>query len=118
MLLANEATSMLHGKEAANKAERTAKNTFEEGSVGEDLPSMKIKKEELLKGINIVDLVVNSKLLSSKSEVRRTIKNKGIKINNQPVENDQLNVSINNFDNKKFLKLSHGKKNHIILKII
>ena len=118
ILLANEATSMLHGKEAAKKAEQTAKNTFEKGSIGEDLPSVKIKKEELLKGINIVDLVVNSKLLPSKSEVRRAIKNKGIKINNQPVENDQFNVSLVSFSNKDTLKLSHGKKNHLILKII
>ena len=118
ILLANEATSMLHGKESANKAEHTAKNTFEKGAIGEDLPSIKIKKNELLNGINIVNLVINSKLLSSKSEVRRTIKNKGIKINNQTVESDQLNISLNNFNNQNFLKLSHGKKNHVILKLI
>ena len=118
ILLANETTSMLHGNEAAKKAESTAKKTFEKGSIGDDLPSIKIKKNELLNGVNIVDLVINSKLLSSKSEVRRTIKNKGIKINNIPVENDQFNVSLNDFNNEKFLKLSHGKKNHIIIKII
>ena len=69
-------------------------------------------------GINIVDLVINSKLLNSKSEVRRTIKNKGIKINNQPIENDQLIVSLRNFNNENFLKLSHGKKNHVILRLV
>jgi tyrosyl-tRNA synthetase len=46
------------------------------------------------------------------------IKNKGIKINNETVENDKLNVSLNNFNQKNFLKLSHGKKNHVILKIV
>jgi len=56
--------------------------------------------------------------LSSKSEVRRAIKNKGIKINNRPVENEQLNISLKDFENENFLKLSHGKKNHVILKII
>ena len=118
ILLANEATTMLHGKEAASKAEKTAKNTFEKGAIGDDLPFLKIKKEELENGINIIDIVVNSKLLSSKSEVRRAIKNKGIKINNQTVENEQLNISLKDFENENFLKLSHGKKNHVILKII
>ena len=118
IILANEATAMLHGKTAAQKAEQTAKNTFEKKSIGEDLPSVKIKKEEIINGINIIDLVISSNLLSSKSEVRRMIKNKGIKINNEPVENEKYKVSLSNFNQKNFLKLSHGKKNHVIFKII
>jgi len=118
ILLASEATAMLHGKTAAQSAEQTAKNTFEKKSIGEDLPSVKIKKEEIINGINIIDLVITSNLLSSKSEVRRMIKNKGIKINNEPVENEKYMVSLNNFNQKNFLKLSHGKKNHVIFKII
>ena len=118
ILLASEATAMLHGKTAAQRAEQTAKNTFEKKSIGEDLPSVKIKKEEIINGINIIDLVIASNLLSSKSEVRRMIKNKGIKINNEPVENEKYRVSLNNFNQKNFLKLSHGKKNHVIFKII
>ena len=118
IILANEATAMLHGKTAAQRAEQTAKNTFEKKSIGEDLPSVKIKKEEIINGINIIDLVISSNLLSSKSEVRRMIKNKGIKINNEPVENEKYKVSLNNFNQKNFLKLSHGKKNHVIFKII
>ena len=117
ILLANDATSMLHGKAAAIKAEQTAKNTFEKGSVGEDLPSVNIKKDDISDGINIVDLVVIANLLTSKSEVRRTIKNKGIKINNNPVEDDKFNISLENFNNENILKLSHGKKNHVIIKI-
>jgi len=115
--LANEATAMLHGKKAAHKAEETAKKTFEKGSVGDDLPSITIKKENIKNGINIIDLVISSNLLTSKSEVRRTIKNKGIKINNNPVEDDKYNISLENFNNENILKLSHGKKNHVIIKI-
>ena len=100
------------------KAEETAKNTFEKGSVGEDLPSINIKKTEVKNGINIIDLVIISNLLTSKSEVRRMIQNKGIKINNKPVENDKLRVSLDDFNKENFLKLSHGKKNHVIFKII
>ena len=118
VILANEATAMLHGKAAAQKAEQTAKNTFEKKSIGEDLPSINLKKEEVINGINIVDLVITSNLLNSKSEVRRMIKNKGIKVNNIPVENDQFNVSLNNFEKENFLKLSHGKKKHVIFRII
>ena len=118
IVLANEATSMLHGKLAADKAEQTAKNTFEKRSVGDDLPTININKNDLSSGINIVDLVVKAKLLNSKSEVRRTIINKGIKLNNETVEDDKLNVSINNFSNDNILKLSYGKKNHVILKLI
>ena len=118
IVLANEATSMLHGKSAAEKAEQTAKNTFEKRSVGDDLPTINININDLSSGINIVDLVVKAKLLNSKSEVRRTIINKGIKLNNETVEDDKLDVSINNFSNDNILKLSYGKKNHVILKLI
>ena len=118
ILLANETTAMLHGKSAANNAELTAKNTFEKKSIGDDLPSVEIEKEKLTNGINIIDLVIASNLSNSKSEVKRMIKNKGIKINNETVENDKLNVSLNNFNQENFLKLSHGKKNHVILKIV
>ena len=118
IILANEATSLLHGKAAATKAEKTAKNIFEERSIGDDLPIINIDSKNLSKGLSIVDLVVTARLLNSKSEVRRTIRNKGIKLNNIAVDDEKLNISINNFDDKKMLKLSHGKKNHVILKLI
>jgi tyrosyl-tRNA synthetase len=85
IILANEATTMLHGKSAAIKAQKTAKVTFEEGSVGSDLPSFKIEKKKIMDGFNLIDLVVSSNFLSSKSEFRRAIKNKGIRINNQMI---------------------------------
>ncbi len=118
ILLANETTSMLHGKTAAEKAEKTAKNTFENKSIGDGLPTVKIKKEKFTSGINIVELVVISNLLNSKSEVRRMIKNNGIKINNKNVESDQSNITLSNFNDEKFLKLSCGKKNHMIIKLV
>ena len=117
IILANEATSMLHGKAAAVKAEQTAKNTFEKKSVGTDLPTLVLKKEQVINGINIIDLVTAANLSNSKSEVRRMIKNKGIKVNNEIIENDKFNISLNNFSQENLLKLSHGKKNHVIIKI-
>ena len=117
-VLANEATSMLHGKIAAQKAEETAKKTFASGSIGKDLPSIKISKTKIKTGINIVDLVVLSKLIMSKSEVRRTMKNMGIKINNEVIEDQNLVISFKHFNNQNFLKLSFGKKKHLIVKMI
>ena len=117
ILLANEATSMLHGKKAANMAQETAKKTFESGSIGSDLPSIKLSKKQIEGGMNLIDLVVVSKLLNSKSEVRRTIKNRGIKINNEIVDDEKLIISIEHFAKENFLKLSHGKKKHIIIRI-
>ena len=117
IILANEATSMLHGKIAAQKAEETAKNTFEKGNIGTDLPIIEVKNKDISNGLNIIDLVVLSKLINSKSEVRRAIKNNGIKINNETITDEKMNISINNFK-KNILKLSHGKKNHVIIKII
>ena len=117
IILANEATKMLHGSEAAKRAEESAKRIFQKGLIGDDLKIVRIKKNIIEKGMNIVDLVVESKLLNSKSEVRRTIKNKGIKIDNMPVNDEKLIVSITYFKNKDYLKLSHGKKNHLIIKL-
>ena len=108
---------MLHGKGADVKAEQTAKNTFEKKSVGTDLPTLVLKKEQVINGMNIIDLVTAANLSYSKSEARRMIKNKGIKVNNETVENDNFNISLNNFGQENFLKLSHGKKNHVIIKI-
>ena len=117
ILLANEATSMLHGKKAANMAQETAKKTFESGSIGSDLPSIKLSKKQIEGGMNLIDLVVVSKFLNSKSEVRRTIKNRGIKINNEIVDDEKLIISVEHFTKDNFLKLSHGKKKHIIIRI-
>ncbi len=117
IILANQATSMLHGKIAAQKAEETAKKTFISGSIGKDLPTIKVSKKEIESGINIVELVVLSNLIVSKSEVRRTMKNKGIKINNEIIEDPGLLISLKHFNNENFLKLSLGKKKHVIIKM-
>ncbi len=111
--LANEATSMLHGNDKALLAEKTAKKTFEENSLGENLPSIKIKLNSNEKNISIVDLIVLSKLENSKSEIRRLLKGKGIKINNEAIVDDKFLIKENLFDKNKSLKLSIGKKKHL-----
>ena len=115
-LLANEATKILHGAEASKKAEQTAKKTFSEGSVGSDLPEIKIKSSEIIKGINLLDFLSTNKVMSSKSEARRVIANKGLKINNVVVGNKKKTLQSTDFKDN-FLKLSYGKKKHYIIKI-
>ena len=116
IILANEATKMLHGKELSNKAELTAKSTFESGLVGDELPTYKINKKDIENGISIIDVAINSKLLNTKSEVRRAIKDNGIKLNNKVVADDKQIVDTTFFTNG-ISKLSFGKKKHIKLKI-
>ena len=118
ILLANETTTMLHGPQAAKDSESTAQKTFGDKSIGKNLPVVKIKKLIISNGVNILDIVLQCKLANSKSEVRRIIKNNGIKINNEVVTDESKIININNFDNDNNMKVSHGKKQHVIVKII
>ena len=116
ILLANEATKILHGEESAKKAARTAKDTFEGGTLASGLPEINIKKEEIKKGINILDLIANNKILSSKSEARRVIINKGLKLNDKVIDDEKKILKLKDFE-KDTLKLSYGKKKHYVIKI-
>ena len=121
ILLAKHATKMLHGNNEATKAFETTVSIFVKKEIDNqiDLPIFKIKKKEVDNGLNILDLVVRTKLLNSKSEVRRTIKDRGIKINDMPIQNDNYLISSSDFKSKiNLFKLSHGKKNHVIIKLI
>ena len=110
--LANEATSMLHGEKEAKASEETAKKTFSENSLGSELPSVSINKKQLNKELNIIDLIILSKLETSKSEIRRLIKGNGVKINNQLINDEKLIITKELFKDN-FIKLSLGKKRHI-----
>ena len=110
ILLANEATKILHGKEASKKAEKTAKDTFEKGNFGSDLPEIQIKSNEIKKGISILDFVVDNKILSSKSEARRLIANKGLKIDGITVDNEKKMLEIKDFK-KISVNFLTGRKN-------
>ena len=117
ILLANEATKILHGEVSARKAEQTAKETFEEGGIGQNLPEIRIKLDKINQGISLLDLLSINKITSSKSEARRAIGNKGIKLDNKIVNDENKIIQISNFKNK-ILKISYGKKKHYLIKII
>ena len=116
IILANECTKMLHGNNEAKLAEETAKKTFEENSTGSGLPTISINQKKLSEKINIIDLVVLSKLENSKSEIRRLIKGNGIKINNQVINDEKFSITKELFS-ENFIKLSIGKKRHIKVKL-
>ena len=118
IILANECTKMLHGDKEAKLAEQTAKKTFIERSTGAGLPVVEIKQNQIDQSLDIVNLILLSKLENSKSEIRRIIKNKGVKINNSTIENEKLLVTNNLLDEEKSLKLSLGKKRHIKVKLV
>ena len=83
-----------------------------------NLPIVKIKKNLIENGINILDIVLQSKLANSKSEVRRMIKNNGLRINNEVMEDEKKIINQNDFNNDNIMKVSHGKKQHVVIKII
>ena len=110
ILLANNATEMLHGKKEAEKSAKLARNTFKENSTGENLPAIKVKNDIISK--NIIELIsfVNKDI--SKSEIRRLIKSNAIKIDNKNIQDEKYIVDPILFSNKGFIKLSIGKKKH------
>ncbi len=116
ILLANEATSMLHGKKAAKNSEQAAKEVFSGSVLGSNLPSIKISSKDIDKKITIIDLIILSKLEKSKSEIRRLIKGKAIKINNKAIL-DEKSIIDKEFFNENYLKLSIGKKRHLKIEL-
>ena len=117
VLLANKTTEMLHGKKESKNSEKIAKETFSNNSTGSNLPSIKIDESSLKDKLNIIDLVVISKFENSKSEIRRLINGKAIKINNKIILNEKTIID-KSFFNENYLKLSIGKKRHIKIELI
>ena len=116
ILLADHTTTMLHGKDAADKAKETAINIFNKGIIGDEIPHFKIKDIDLNEKLNIIELILVTKLFKSKSDVRRAIKDKGIKVNNMILKDDKLIVNKDLFKDQK-CKISFGKKKHAIIEI-
>ena len=116
VILANKATSMLHGDKAAKNSEKAAQEMFSGGSLSLSLPSVKIGSEEIKKKINIIDLVIISKIEKSKSEIRRLIKGNAIKLNDKIISDEKLIIQRKLF-NDNYLKLSIGKKRHIKIEL-
>lgn len=114
-VLATEATALAHGREAAEEAAETARRTFEEGALDTGLPTFEIARSAL-EGLALTALAHQAGLTSSASEARRHIEGGGLKLNDQPVKDVKAIVSAADFAEKGVLKLSVGKKKHILVK--
>ena len=114
IILANEVTSLCHDKVSAEKAMKTAKETFNQKNIGSELPSYQVSFSNS-KSITLIDALCISNLCQSKSAARRLIRGGGAKINNQPFLNENHIIHIEDFGANKSMKLSSGKKNHAVL---
>ena len=118
ILLANKATTILHGSKAAKDSAETAKETFERGGLGKNIPEKKIKKKIISNGINIIELIFQNNLVQSKSEARRILKNNGVKINDVVINDEKKVINIEDVQENNYIKLSIGKKNHLKVKVV
>jgi tyrosyl-tRNA synthetase len=115
-VLATEATALIHGREKAETAAETARKTFETGQISADLPTIEISKAELTAGMGLLGAFVTAGLVKSNSEARRQIQGGGVKINDELVKDDKMSLTEANLTSDGVIKLSLGKKKHILLK--
>ncbi len=114
--LANEATKLCRGEEAAKAAAETARKTFEEGALGDDLPTTAVPKTELEAGIPAFTLFHKAGLAASGGEARRLIKGGGAKLNDIKIEAETQTISLADMNDQNVIKLSAGKKRHALVK--
>jgi tyrosyl-tRNA synthetase len=114
-ILATEATALIHGRDKADAAAETAKKTFEQGMLAADLPSVAVPATEIEAGLGVLMAFVKAGLVASNSEARRQVQGGGVKVNDRPVVNDKAVISSADIKDG-VIKLSLGKKKHVLLK--
>ena len=115
-VLATEATAILHGREAAEQAAETARRTFEEGALAETLPSIEIPRARLEAGLGVLVAFVEAGLVSSNGEARRHIKGGGLRVNDVTVADEKMMLTPDHLTPEGVIKLSLGRKRHVLLK--
>ena len=113
IILANEVTTLLHGAEAAAAAEATAREVFEKGGIGDDLPTITLAPEEVADGVGIVQLFVRAGLSASGKDAKRLIAEGGAKVNDETITDVALRLGAG--DLAEPLKLTAGKKRHALV---
>jgi tyrosyl-tRNA synthetase len=114
--LADAATALLHGADAARVAAETARQTFEEGAIAENLPALEIPRAELDAGIGVLALFVRAGLVASNGEARRQIKGGGLRVNDVAIVDEKMVLKPADLTPAGVIKLSLGKKRHVLLK--
>ncbi len=115
-ILATEATALVHGRDAALAAAETARRTFEEGAIAEDLPSVDVARSELDGGLGVLTGFVKAGLVASNGEARRQIKSGGLRVNDQPVSDEKMMLTPAHLTGEGVIKLSMGRKRHVLLR--
>jgi tyrosyl-tRNA synthetase len=115
-VLATEATKLLHGAKAADLAAETARRTFEEGSLAETLPTVQISRTRLETGLGVLTANVEAGLVSSNGEARRQIKGGGLRVNDVTVTDEKMVLTLRDLTSQGVIKLSLGRKRHVLLK--
>lgn len=115
-ILATEATALVHGREAATAAAETARKTFEEGAIAQDLPTLEIPRAELESGTAVLGHFVKAGLVASNGEARRQIKAGGLRVNDVAVTDEKMVLSLKDLTAEGVIKLSMGRKRHVLLK--
>ena len=114
--LADAATTLLHGAEAAKQASETSRQTFEEGAISENLPTVEISRAELEAGAGVLALFVKAGLVASNGEARRQIKGGGLRVNDVAVTDEKMTLTPAHLTPEGVIKLSLGKKRHVLLR--
>ncbi|WP_186393273.1 MULTISPECIES: tyrosine--tRNA ligase [unclassified Pannonibacter] len=115
-ILATEATAMIHGREAAEAAAETARRAFEEGQTAEGLPTVELPQAELEAGLGVLAAFVRAGLCASNGEARRNITGGALKVNDETVTDDKRSLSVADITGEGVIKLSMGKKKHVLLR--
>ena len=115
-ILATEVTAMLHGRAAAEQAAETARKTFEEGAIAENLPSVDVAASELETGIGLLTLVVKAGLAASNGEARRHVQGGAVRINDVAISDERRVIGTADVSADGVVKLSLGKKKHILVR--
>ena len=116
IILANHATTLLHGKDAASIAEQTAQDTFSGDSISENLPKISLFEKEFKQPVYIYDLIVKIGFSNSKSEARKLIRGHGVKLNQSVVKDELSELLLENVSDNKTM-ISVGKKKHFIVEV-
>ncbi|WP_274629557.1 tyrosine--tRNA ligase [Arvimicrobium flavum] len=115
-VLATEVTAMLHGRAAAEQAAETARKTFEEGALADTLPTVEVPRSTLEAGIGILSLFVTAGLAASNGEARRHVQGGAVRVNDQSVSDERRVVNADDVADGGVVKLSLGKKKHVLVR--
>ncbi|HAW48961.1 MAG TPA: tyrosine--tRNA ligase, partial [Roseovarius sp.] len=115
IILANEVTTLLHGAEAAQAAEATAREVFEKGGIGDDLPTLDLSRADVADGISVVQLIVRAGLAKSGKEAKRLIAENGARLDDAPLTDAGLVLDADALSSP--IKLSAGRKRHALVKL-